>query len=174
MYRDIPLDLRFRIEPVVEEQDCELVDVELRRNSAEDLIRITIDSQSGDGRVAIERCEAISREVEAQLDAAEFMPGRYRLEVTTPRLDRVLAREKDFAAACGKDVKIQTRRPLPLGEVSRRRFKGLLVDFRDDIAIVKVDGKTAEIPFEEVEKANSFYRFSREDFSGKSSQSASE
>ena len=68
IYSDIPEALCALIEPVVEEHDCELVDVEVAKNRGTGLLRITVDNPSGDGRVAIERCVAISREVETLLD----------------------------------------------------------------------------------------------------------
>ena len=112
MYRDIPEPLRALIEPVVEDAGCELVDVLLARGRPPWLLRITIDTPAGDGRVPIERCADVSREIGTQLDAADAFPVSYRLEVTSPGLDRVLAREKDFAAACGAEVQLETRRPL--------------------------------------------------------------
>ena len=130
MYRDIPEDLRGLIEPVVTDHDCELVDVEVVRGSGPGLLRVTIDNGQGDGRVAVERCAEVSREIATQLDAADAMSGSYRLEVSSPGLDRTLAREKDFVAACGSEVKVRTRRPLD----GRRRFKGVLVDFREGVA----------------------------------------
>jgi ribosome maturation factor RimP len=170
MYRDIPDDLRSLIEPVIADASCELVDIEIRNHAADAMIRIIIDNEQGDGRVSIACCQEISREVEASLDATDYMPGRYRLEVTSPGLDRTLAREKDFIAARGSEVKIRTRRPV--GE--RRKFRGLLVDFEAGIASVRVDEQNVEIPFDEVEKANSIYQFSRDDFAGKRPGVASE
>ena len=131
---------------------------------------MVIDHIDGDGRVSIESIESISREIGDQLDAADFMTGRYQLEVSSPGLDRILAREKDFVAALGSKVSLQTRRPIE----SRRRFKGVLTGFEDGIARLEVDSGEVEIPFREVEKANSIYQFSREDFVGESSGGASE
>lgn len=173
MYHDIPEDLKQLVEPVVQEQGCELVDVVVRPNAGEGLIRVVIDDIDGNGRVSIQSIESISREIGDQLDAADFMNGRYRLEVTSPGLDRVLAREKDFVAALGSKISLETRRPIE----SRRRFKGVLTGFEDGVARLEVDlvggkGKTkgeVQIPFGEVEKANSIYQFSREDFAGESS-----
>ena len=56
----------------------------------------------------------------------------------------MLAREKDFAAACGSEVKLKTRRPLD----GRRRFRGLLVGFDEGHARVEVDGEEVRIAFE--------------------------
>ena len=61
IYRDIPEPLRALIEPVVDEHECELVDVEVTRPRGPGLLRVIVDSRAGDGRVPIERCAAISR-----------------------------------------------------------------------------------------------------------------
>ena len=161
MYRDIPADLRALIEPVVEDHGFELVDVAISRGGGPGAVRVTIDSTRGDGLVPIAVCADVSREIETQLDANEAVTGSYRLEVSSPGLDRALTREKDFTAACGEEIKIRTRRPLD----GRRRFKGVLIAFTDGIARMVIDGCEVEIPFDEVEKANKLYKFSRADFS---------
>jgi ribosome maturation factor RimP len=163
VYRDIPEDLKALIEPIVEDASFELVDVLLARGRQPWLLRVTIDTPSGDGRVSVECCAEVSREIETHLDATDAIPVPYRLEVSSPGLDRPLAREKDFAAACGAEVRIETREPLD----GRRRFRGLLLDFQDGIAKVSVDGREVEIPFAEVAKANRIYQFTRDDFAGR-------
>jgi ribosome maturation factor RimP len=160
VYRDIPEELRQVIEPVVEAAGLELVDVVLVRGRQPWGLRVTIDTPAGDGRVPIEACAAVSREVATQLDAADAIPVSYRLEVSSPGLDRVLAREKDFAAACGAEVALETRRP----QDGRRRFRGTLVAFEDGIARLRVDGTEFGIAFEEVARAHTIYRFTRADF----------
>ena len=161
MYRDIPDELKSLIEPVVDDHGLELVDVVVTRGSGPGAIRITIDSVHGDGLVPVDVCAEVSREIESQFDANESVAGSYRLEVSSPGLDRTLAREKDFTAACGEEVKIKTRRSLD----GRRRFKGILIEFKSGVARVSVDGREIEIPFDEIEKANKIYKFSRADFS---------
>lgn len=124
------------------------------------MVRVIVDTLEGDGRVAIERCAALSRELGSQFEAADAIPSRYVLEVSSPGLDRRLAREKDFVAACGAEVFIETHQPLD----GRRRFRGQLLAFEAGVARVSVDGKPVEIPFSAVSKANRFYQFSRADF----------
>jgi ribosome maturation factor RimP len=161
IYLDIPEALRNLIEPVVEEHGCELVDVEVAQNRGKGLLRITVDSPSGDGRVPIERCASISREVETLLDAAETMPEAYQLEVSSPGLDRVLGREKDFTAAIDLEVKLRTRSPIQ----GRKRFRGRLLSVASGVLKMNVDGEEASIPLDEVEKAKSIYEFTSADFS---------
>ena len=173
MYRDIPRELLGAIEPVVSDYGCEVVDLEIARGKGRSsVVRLTVDTVAGDGRVPVELCARISREVGAQLDAMETtkteasgIPSSYNLEVSSPGLDRLLAREKDFASARGKEVKLKTRRPVG----GRRRFKGRLLEFREgeegeSVLVLRVDGEDQEIPFQDVEKANSIYQFSRDDF----------
>lgn len=160
MYRDIPEELRVLIEPVVGDAGFELVDALLTRGRAPWLLRVTIDTPEGDGRVPIDRCAGVSREIGSQLDAADAIPVAYRLEVSSPGLDRVLAREKDFERALGAEVAIETRRPLE----GRRRFRGTLLGFEAGRLRVSVDQQEVCIPFADVSKARSIYRFTRDDF----------
>jgi ribosome maturation factor RimP len=162
MYRDIPEELRNLVEPVVEDAGFELVDLTLQRGRPPWSLRVTVDTHEGDGRVPVDRCAQVSREIGTQLDATDAIPSAYRLEVSSPGLDRVLARQKDFAAAQGSDVALETRTPLD----GRRRFRGRLVDFADDIARILIDGVEYAIPFADVAKAKVIYEFTAADFAG--------
>jgi ribosome maturation factor RimP len=160
VYRDIPEEMRALIEPIVDDHGLELVDVDLKRGRAPWTLRVIVDTPEGDGLVPVERCAGVSREIGSHLDAEDLIPSRYTLEVSSPGLDRVLAREKDFAAACGREVKLETRAPRD----GRRRFRGRLVGFDDEVARLLVDGEEVEIAFADVARANTVYEFTREDF----------
>jgi ribosome maturation factor RimP len=163
VYRDIPEELRSLIEPVVKDAGCELVDVLMARGRAPWMLRITIDTPECDGRVPVDRCAAISREVGSQIDVAGAIDSSYQLEVSSPGLDRPLAREKDFVNACGREVQIETRRPLD----GRRKFRGLLLRFDGGTAVIDSDGREIEIAFADVLKAKTVYQFTRADFVGR-------
>jgi len=163
LYRDIPAKLRELIEPVVADYGCELVDAEVR-GGRPGLLRITVDTAEGDGAVAVGELARMSREIETQIDAgdgvSEWLPASYRLEVTSPGLDRVLGREKDLERACGRQVRLRTRRGLD----GRRQFTGLLVGFEGGRARLEVDGREVEIDFSDIDRANAIYEFTRDDF----------
>jgi ribosome maturation factor RimP len=160
MYQEIPEELRAVVEPVVAAHGLELVDVESTGVAGTRVLRVTVDTPTGDGAVSVESCAAISRELGTNLDASEAVTGVYRLEVSSPGLDRHLAREKDFSAALGREVRVETRRPLD----GRRRFRGRLVAFDAGVAKLRVDGHEFAIPFAEVAKAQAVYEFTRADF----------
>jgi len=162
VYRDIPEELRALIEPIVNQAGFELVDAQLARGGKPWSLKVTIDTPAGDGRVTVDSCAAVSRELGSQLDVADTIQNSYRLEVSSPGLNRPLTREKDFASACGREVQIETRQPI----AGRRRFRGILVRFEDDVAVIEVDGNEVEISFAEVSKAKTVYQFSRTDFVG--------
>lgn len=160
MYRDIPEGLRELIEPVANGAGFDLVDVIVTRGRQPWSVKVILDTREGDGKVSVEGCADVAREVVSNFDAGDTIPVAYRLEVTSPGLDRVLAREKDFIAACGTEIKLQTREPLD----GRRRFRGTLVKFDSGIARLDIEGHQVEIPFGDVASANVVYKFTRADF----------
>jgi ribosome maturation factor RimP len=162
VYRDIPEELLEVIEPVVESSGFEVMDVMLVRGRPPWVLRVIMDTPQGDGRVSVDRCANVSREIGTHLDVADTLSSAYRLEVSSPGLDRPLSREKDFNAACGQQVRLQTRRPLD----GRRRFRGKLLAFAEGSARIEVDGAEVQIPFDEIAKANTIYQFTRADFAG--------
>jgi ribosome maturation factor RimP len=162
MYDRIPEDLKSCIEPVVDEHGYELMNVESVKDRGSTVLRVTVDTVSGDGRVPVDDIASLSRELGTGLDAEDIISGAYRLEVSSPGLDRMLAREKDFKAAVGSQVKVKTLRPLD----GRRKFRGELVEFNEQEAVLTVDGERLTVPFAEIEKANSVYSFSSADFRG--------
>lgn len=151
------------IEPIVEGHGVELVDVVRRQGRAPWSLRVIVDTPAGDGGVAVERCAAIAREVGAHLDAADLIPVATNLEVSSPGLDRVLAREKDMAGAVGRTLKLETQRPVG----GRRRFRGCLVRFEAGVATLEMEGAKVAIPFAEIARAHTVYDFTRDDFAAR-------
>jgi len=153
MYRDIPPKLLAVVEPIVRDHGLEVVDAGVSRGRGRARVRLVVDTPQGDGRVLVDTCARVSREVGHGLDAADLIGGAYLLEVTSPGIDRVLARELDFARVVGRRVEIETREPID----GRRRFKGRLERFEADVAHLELDGKAVAIPFEKVARARAFH-----------------
>src|SRR6266571_7476874 len=96
------------------------------------LVRVRISGLSGctvqimaerpDGTMTIEDCEALSRALSPLLDVADPIDRAYRLEISSPGLDRPLVRRSDFERHAGAQVKIE----LEVAHEGRKRFRGLL------------------------------------------------
>src|SRR3954452_12899004 len=96
------------------------------------LVRIKISAEAGctvqvmaerpDGTMQIEDCEAISRALSPVLDVADPIDRAYRLEISSPGIDRPLVRRSDFERYAGHLVKIEMAVP----HQGRKRFRGTL------------------------------------------------
>ena len=97
------LHLCSELAPIVEEHDALLVDVEIAGSKSQPSVRILVHKEPG---ISLATCEQISREIADFLDVEDPIPGRYRLEVTSPGLDRPLITDGDFARAKGHLLKV--------------------------------------------------------------------
>ncbi|MCC5869522.1 MAG: ribosome maturation factor RimP [Gammaproteobacteria bacterium] len=132
--------------PVVESLGYELVDVECRVGGRDGLLRLYIDQAQG---ITLEDCEQVSHQVSAWLDVEDPMPGNFRLEISSPGLDRTLRTQAHFERFVGEEVRVELRQPLD----GRRRFKGTLQALEGDCVVVDVDGSPARLPMKLIEKA---------------------
>ncbi len=155
MYRDSPPELLRLVEPIARDHGLEVVDAALRRAGARSRLSLILDTPAGDGRVGIDECAAVSREVGHALDACGLIDGPYTLEVTSPGVDRALCREVDFERAVGRVVALETREPLD----GRRRFKGELRGFEQAQARVHTEAGDFAIPFERIARATALFPF---------------
>jgi ribosome maturation factor RimP len=156
MYRDIKSELLQIVEPIAAAHGLEVVDAQWSGVPGRGLrLRVILDTAQGDGRVTIEQCARVSRELGHGLDAAGSVPHSYVLEVCSPGVDRTLARWIDFERAVGREVAVETRAPIE----GRRRFRGeLLSCAAERIEIRLPEGPRFEIPFAEIARAKAFYR----------------
>ena len=134
------------LEPGVQALGFELVDVELSGRGHHTVLRVYIDGPEG---VTVDDCADVSRQLSAILDVEDPIPQRYVLEVSSPGLDRPLARRGDFQRFVGEQVKLRTHRPLD----GQRNFKGRLVGVRPEHIVVEVGEKTVNFSFDSIEKA---------------------
>ena len=134
------------IEPVLEPEGIELVDLEFRLERGKWILRLYIDTPGG---VNLDHCQLVSRQVGALLDMEDPIEHAYNLEVSSPGINRVLRKEKDFETFAGSPVRIKTRRKLG----GRRNFHGTLKGVENSVIVLDVDGKRVEISPDDLEKA---------------------
>ena len=96
--------LRQLIFPALEIQNIDLVDLELRGKPGNQTLRIFIDCNDG---VSLAICEKISREISDLLDTVDLIQNKYRLEISSPGIDRPLKNSKDFKRKLSQKVKVE-------------------------------------------------------------------
>ena len=143
------------IEPILEEMDIELVDVEYVTEHGRPVLRVIIDKYGG---VTIDDCAAVSREIGDIIDINDALSGRYVLEVSSPGLNRPLKKEKDFVQVVGRKVRLKTACPVD----GRRNYKGTLLSFEDGNLLIDLENGQVRLSITDLEKANLVYEFNNE------------
>lgn len=150
--------LKAIIEPAVQGQGYELVDVQWTREPSGWILRIFIDKE--EGGVGLDDCAEVSHMLSATLDVQDVIPQAYSLEVSSPGLNRPLKKEKDFRRFVGKKARIRTRHPVSQGDKApRRNFSGVLVGVEAGRVRIDVGDQVCDVPVDDVEKANLVWEF---------------
>ncbi len=127
-------------EPVLEELGFRLVRVKV---SGRDGGTVQIMAERPSGEMTIEDCATISRRLSPVLDAYDPMPGQYRLEVSSPGIDRPLVRPSDFALWAGHEAKVELKELVD----GRKRFRGVIEGVaKDEVRLnIELEGKAETV-----------------------------
>ena len=125
-------DLAELVEPVLDGLGFRLVRVEI---SGRDGKTVQVMAERPDGTISIDDCEAISRALSPVLDVADLVGDAYRLEVSSPGIDRPLVRPSDFVDWAGSEAKIELAQPVD----GRKRFRGRIEGFEDGEVLIEAD-----------------------------------
>lgn len=123
----------------------ELVAVEMAGGD-QTILRVYIDKAGG---VTITDCAKASHQFSAILDVEDPISSRYTLEVSSPGLDRPLAKPAHFRAVVGEEVKIK----MASSVAGRKRFKGKLKSVHEELIVLEVEGVDQELAYADMEKA---------------------
>jgi len=139
--------LKSMLEPVVEALGYELVLLEFNPHGGSATLRLFIDAPGG---ITLGDCESVSREVEGLLDVEDPIPQNYRLEVSSPGLDRPLVKPAHYERFAGSSAKVQLVAPRD----GRRKFQGVLRGLRGENVLLETpDAGTVELALSEIERA---------------------
>ena len=134
------------IKPAIEQLGYELSDLELKLGGRDGIVRVFIDKPDG---VDLADCEIVSRQLSAILDVEDPLPGHYRLEISSPGLDRRLTKPEHFRRFTGETVRVKLRFPID----GRRNFRGALRAADDEKIEVEVDGESHSLQLATIESA---------------------
>lgn len=155
-------DLWLLAEPYVRDAGFDLIEVQFGREQRGAVLRLFIDrpqtaaeaevaaGQAGATLISVDDCERVSRDVSAALDVADKIPYAYQLEVSSPGLDRPLRRERDFARFVGESARVR----LEVGVEGRRNFSGTIRGAKDGRVEIACDGRSYELPIDDIVRAN--------------------
>jgi len=115
------------------------------RVSAAQVCTVQVMAERADGSMAIEDCEAASRALSPVFDVEDPIDREYRLEVSSPGIDRPLVRRSDFERYAGHEAKIE----MALAQDGRKRFRGILTGVEGEAAKLRrmdaAEGEPADV-----------------------------
>ncbi|MFL5333440.1 MAG: ribosome maturation protein RimP [Geminicoccaceae bacterium] len=138
-----------QIEPEVKSLGFELVRVAMIGGTSDPTLQVMAE-RPDTRQLALADCEAISRRLSDWLDQNDPIEGSFRLEVSSPGIDRPLTRPKDFADWAGHEARFSLAEPRD----GRKQFSGTLhgVD-GDEVKLTDKSGKTHVVPFSAIASA---------------------
>lgn len=146
-----PLEEKIKriIEPVVVDLGFRLVQVKITGEAAASNLQIMAEDPQT-RRLGIDDCAKISRAISAVMDVEDPIKGVYRLEVSSPGIDRILTSEQDFIDFTGFEAKLETSFPAENGQ---KRFRGRINGMKDGKILLVIDTGEVEIPYSALAKA---------------------
>ena len=139
-------ELNAILEPAIEAMGFELADLELNLGHGRGVLRLFIDRDEG---IDLDDCAAVSHQVSGLLDVEDPIGADYRLEVSSPGLDRKLVKPEHFDRFIGRQIKTRLKRLIE----GHRRVKGQLLARDGETVLVKSDGETVAISLADIEVA---------------------
>ena len=143
------MSLESDIKNVVESMDLSLYDIVTVSEFGATIYRVMINSKDG---ISLDKCAEVTRMLNPLLDVTPPVNGDYRLEVSSPGIERKLKSLKHFNASIGENVKVVL--------ISNEVLTGPLVKV-DGSKITINDGQVGEqtIPFDEIIKASTYFEW---------------
>lgn len=135
------------ITPSLTSMGFELVKVTMMDGKKSQTLQIM--AERPDGTINVDDCAAISRQVSAILDVEDVLSAAYRLEVSSPGIDRPLVKLSDYPKYTGHTAKVETVLPID----GRKRFTGAIKAVEGENVILTVDGKDHSLPFIDIQSA---------------------
>jgi ribosome maturation factor RimP len=140
------------VEPYLAAERLELDDVELLGRGPGTLLRVVVD---GDG-VNIDRLADVSRGLSRLLDNETDMDSAYRLEVTSPGLERSLRRPAHYAKSIGREVVVKVAD----GD-QKKTIRGVITEAGDDVFAMDVEDERQVVGYEDVLTARTVFRWEK-------------
>ncbi len=140
------------LEPIAKENNVEIDDVEFVKEGPNYYLRVYIDKEGG---IFISDCENVSRASDLLLDEIDYITVPYILEVSSPGIDKVLKKEKDFIKYKGRDIELKLYKAIN----KQKEFVGELVGLENNELTVIVDDEEVKFDFATVAQVRLYVEF---------------
>lgn len=135
MLKDLKEEIEQLVEPILQQEGFDLIEIKLSRYKKNFRLQIFIDSEHG---VTLDECAHLSRLVGTALDTSDVIDSKHILEISSSGLDRPLLSDRDFKRKIGENIKVET-----IDEERGRFVTGTLVSVENEI--LHLSGKDGEI-----------------------------
>ena len=136
------------IEPEVKALGFDLVRVAMTGGRSDPTLQVMAE-RADTRQLDLDDCQAISRRISDVLDEKDPIEGGYRLEVSSPGIDRPLTRKADFADWAGHEARIKLQETL----AGAKQVSGVIQGIDNGIVLVSTPKGDREIPFESIASA---------------------
>ena len=124
------------IEPEAKAEGFELVRVKMMGGVSDPTLQVMAE-RPDTGQLTLDDCARLSRRLSDLLDSVDPIQGAYRLEVSSPGIDRPLTRPRDYEAWAGHEARISLRDTLN----GRKQYSGVLAGFEDRNVLIEIPGQ---------------------------------
>lgn len=136
------------IDPVVTDQGLRLVAIKIIGSDGGQTVQIMAEDPDTKN-LGIDACMSLSREISTLFDVEDPISGNYRLEVSSPGIDRPLVTLQDFADFKGYEAKVEVMPPI----AGQKKFRGRLKGLEGENIIIDTDLDEHSLPFDAIQKA---------------------
>ncbi len=141
------------IEPVIQEEKAELVEIIFRKEAARQVLKLLVDKDNG---IQLADCVRLNEKIGQALDQADIIQESYVIEVASPGIDRPFKTKRDYERALGRLVRVTLIERI----LDKKEYVARLEEVSD--AGVKIDVKKKgiiDIPFEKIARAREEIEF---------------
>lgn len=143
------MSLESDIKKMVESIGLSLYDTAILNENDQTIFRVSVTAPGG---VSLDQCVEATHLISPLLDVTSPVSGEYRLEVSSPGIERKLKTFDHFAQSIGEKVVFST--------VNKEKFDGELISAENDEITVKTkDGEMHTVPFRSISKAKTYFEW---------------
>ena len=145
-------ELRHAVLAAIEREGAHLIELVARGDRSRRVLEVFVDAETG---ITTELCATISRSIAAAIEESGLIPGSYRLDVSSPGIDRPLAFPWQYAKHAGRLLRVVVAIPEAEGTgAARETVQGVLKEVgAEGLTLQPAEGEPVRLPFSRIAEA---------------------